>query len=152
MNKTKRMPRSFYDAARKIRARFGEKPYSRDAILPSIVDLIREYPEEREQHDIARAHAILDNIEKAEDTRASRQGEMFGRDDHVAIGGGLRIKRGRMTREHLLLRERLIDGLHEAHNNSWSDEKRWLREAREALEGRALDATVSDIVSPEVPA
>lgn len=105
-----------------IRDGYGDREYSREDILSAVVEVIRSNPLDVDQMYVARAHSLLDNFDSSDDRHSENQGEMFPSDAHVALGDNKRIRRERMTADHVMRRKSLIDKQFTAHQDAWKDE------------------------------
>lgn len=105
-----------------IRDGFGDQEYSREDLLPKVVEVIKSNPIDVDQMYVARAHSLLDNFDSADDKISAKQGEMFPGDAHVALGDNRRIRRAKMTADHVMRRKTLIDKQFSAHQDAWKEE------------------------------
>ena len=78
---------------------------------------------------------ILDAIEKQDDGDLSHSA-------HVDLGGGRRIRRGRMNAEQMQRRKRLI-------GDSRPEELKWLERGIQALDGYPLDTVRETVLSED---
>lgn len=122
MKREASLSRATIAAVKAIRDGFGDSEYSREDLLPKVVEVIRNSPVDVDQMYVARAHSLLDNFDASDDRVSARQGDMFPLDAHVALGDNRRIRREKMTADHVMRRKKLIDDQFSDQQKAWQDE------------------------------
>lgn len=118
-----KLPKSFYDKFREIRARYGQTEYDADgAYLAEVAALVASYPEDVDEKNRARARSIIENANKADERRLRAQGELFPGDAHVALGGSMFIARDQMHADQARRRKALIQTVFAAHEGAFHQE------------------------------
>jgi hypothetical protein len=84
----------------------------------------------------SRAQAARRRGKKKESKINTPQGELFAYDAHVALGEGMRIKRGYMNLQQHWRRKIVIDRNKMAQDGAWADETAWLNDGIQALRSR----------------
>jgi hypothetical protein len=140
----RRLPSDFYRRLDEIREVFGENEYSRDDIRPTVIELIRECvpPGDNDLYKDA-ADEKLDAAEKSDDNASTG---FFPYLAHVALGEKKRIRRGRMNREQMMRRKRMLDEIKRAQDIGWANETNWLNTGIDALEGYPSTTVREDVL------
>jgi hypothetical protein len=143
-----RKPREFLNDAARVREEFGHTEYSREDILPEIEALF-------DRHNIGHAELrrdaavqYLDSIERAED-KVPDHPDLFSHEKHLALGGGRRIKRGRVNLEQAARRKRVIDKNKTGQDRSWAAETEWLNDTVDALAGYSPETVREDVLNED---
>jgi hypothetical protein len=144
-----KLPSEFYKDVADLRSGYGLKEYHRDEIRPAVEVLIDKHLKDakRDAAAIMKSHladSILDGMERQDDQAAN--GELFPHDAHVALGDKKRIRRGRMTVEHMERRKRVIDQNKIAQDRAWANETAWLMRGLKALDGHSPNTVLEEVI------
>jgi hypothetical protein len=145
----KRLPNAFYDEFHAHRDQFGAAEYDVDDMLGAAVAMFKKHAgdDAGDQLILDALRGINDGIEERE-ASDGRQLDFFSHDGHVALGEKRRIRRGRMTFDHLLRRKLVIDRNQMAQNQAWAVETSWLNDRMEAVRGRA-GVAIEDVLNED---
>jgi len=143
----KMMPAIFYRDLEVERQKLGDEPYNRnDTLVPKTIELMKKHGADPDMWMKDAAIAYLDRAEKEE---ANAETGLFPPNSHVALGGGVRIKRSAMTMQHHVRRKLVRDRNFMGQQAAWANETEWLNKGMEALEGRAATTTRRDVLPDE---
>lgn len=147
---SKRTSRELRRKLAKHRASFGASEYTRTELLPGALKIAKEDCNIDPDYLIrVMVNRVLDDMDTADDRSRDGQSDIFDYGAHVALGAGHRIRRGRMTLDHIDRREKLIDATLAAHQAAWRIEKDWNAARKEALIRAPIGTVVEDVLHPD---
>jgi hypothetical protein len=145
----KRLSTRFYKEFNEHRQSYGHAEYDVEDLITAAIPILKKYlgddAETLLQIDLLTA--INERIEARENDPL--QGELFAHNAHTALGERRRIKRGRMTADHVLRRKLIIDRNHKVQNNAWAVETDWLNDTIAALRGAPATTVREDVLNED---
>ena len=146
-----RWPRSMYKAFDDHRSKYGEQEYcERDMLLAFLPTLDKYLAGDDDEQATAIKLDLLGEIANRKPPAADAgQGKFDFYVEHVALGDGMRIKRGFMTADQVLRRKVIIDTNYAAQAEAWIDETRLLNAALAEFRDKPPDTIVKDVLGED---